>query len=207
MEIVDELMTPGCPQCAIKHLSAALYHRAVKAPGSPAAQTYRVLTAVAKINLYEVLNGYRSHLWYAVGALERAEEIALSSCERTDAIREARLVLEERGEAGVKTALAILASRATVFPADWEGAHIMEADRELPGFGFDQLDLIGSIERIREEFFKGFEEAPAVSGVEAEKGGETDMAKAAKKAPAALKKGDAKAKQAACKGGKAKKCK
>ena len=76
MEVVDELMTPGCPQCAIKHLSAALYHRAVKAPGSPVAQTYRVLTAVAKINLYEVLNGYKSHLWYGVGALERAEEIA-----------------------------------------------------------------------------------------------------------------------------------
>ena len=209
MEVVDELMTPGCPQCAIKHLSAALYHRAVKAPGSPVAQTYRVLTAVAKINLYEVLNGYKSHLWYAVGALERAEEIALSSCERTDAIREARLVLEERGEAGVETALAILASRATVFPADWEGAHIMEADRELPGFGFDQLDLIGSIERIREEFFISDTTAPAAAT--AEGGGESEMAtkKAAKKAPAFLKKEDPKAKQAACKGGKCKgkKCK
>ena len=209
MEVVDELMTPGCPQCAIKHLSAALYHRAVKAPGSPVAQTYRVLTAVAKINLYEVLNGYKSHLWYAVGALERAEEIALSSCERTDAIREARLVLEERGEAGVETALAILGSRATVFPADWEGAHIMEADRELPGFGFDQLDLIGSIERIREEFFISDTTAPAAAT--AEGGGESEMAtkKAAKKAPAFLKKEDPKAKQAACKGGKCKgkKCK
>jgi hypothetical protein len=68
-------------------------------------------------------------------------------------------------------------------------------------------DLAGSIERIREEFFKGFEEAPAASGVEAGKGGETDMAKTAKKAPAFQKKEDPKAKKAACKGGKAKKCK
>jgi hypothetical protein len=26
LEIVDELMTPGCPQCAVKHLSVTLYH-------------------------------------------------------------------------------------------------------------------------------------------------------------------------------------
>ena len=28
IEVNDELMTPGCPQCAVKHLSAALYYRA-----------------------------------------------------------------------------------------------------------------------------------------------------------------------------------
>lgn len=210
METVDELMTPGCPQCAIKHLSAALYYKAhLNDPLAPLPEGWRVKAAIAEINLVEVLNGYRSHLWYAVGALVVAEELSVIACAPHDGIREARLIIEELGLEGVENALYALFTRGGIRDCDRALAHYLEAVRELPGFHVEMRmdDLIGSIERIREEFFTSFEEAPAASGVEAEKGGETDMAKAAKKAPAALKKGDAKAKQAACKGGKAKKCK
>lgn len=209
METVDELMTPGCPQCAIKHLSAALFHRARRrmCPWPPRRGMEYV--ALACVNLYEVFVGYRSHLWYAVGALAVAEEQVERGAAPDATIRDVRLMLEERGLDAVPEALERLVHGTGLYPSEWELAHLEEATRELPDFKIDGSDLIGSIERIREEFFKGFEEAPAASGVEAERGGETDMVtkKAAKKAPAPLKKGDAKAKQAACKGGKAKKCK
>jgi len=217
LEVVDELMTPGCPQCAVKHLSAMLYWRAntpLVTPsgvsfGGSAAILCRTYLAVAKINLTEVLNGYRSHLWYAVGALVAAEECALElggeDCTAKTA-RAARLPLEERGLDAVRSALVTLTCGCVLHANEMAAAHWMEAQRELPGFSLDYSDPIGSIERIREEFFP---EAPAASTEDAEKGGESDMAKAAKKAPAFLKKGDGKAAQAACKGGKCKgkKCK
>lgn len=211
METVDELMTPGCPQCAIKHLSAALYHRVhfVRWGEVTRPDEYMVCVCKAYINLVEVKAGYLSHLWYAVGALVRAEEHVAPRGVGECVARKARLMLEEHGVDALLDALNCIREGTAPNHADWAAAHFDEAMRELPAFAHEMRmdDLIGSIERIREEFFKGFEEAPAASGVEAEKGGETDMAKAAKKAPAPLKKGDAKAKQAACKGGKAKKCK
>ena len=98
-EVNDELMTPGCPQCAVKHLSAALYHRAHLAGGGEDLRPdpYMVCVCTAYINLVEVRTGYFSHLWYAVGALVRAEEhfaVGLGEC----VAREARLMLEQYGE-------------------------------------------------------------------------------------------------------------
>lgn len=210
MKVVDELMTPGCPQCAIKHLSAALFHHA----------RYRIFpfkprpgmeyVAIACINLYEVFVGYRSHLWYAVGALVTAEEQVERGKAPDATIREIRLTLEKEGLAAVPKALEQIAHGMGFVPAEWELAHFYEARRELPAMA-DQMrmdDLIGSIERIREAFFNlppstvpGGEET-----TQTEK--EPDMATAKKTAPKGAKcaaKGGKTATNACGKGGKAKK--
>lgn len=213
MEIVDELTTPGCPQCAVKHLSAALMYMVTPGRHGFAARS-KVWMAVAKINLAEVLVGYKSHLWYAVGMLQRAEEAALAEGSGYATARHARLLLEKRGVAGAAEALRELDLGAVFEDDEMCEAHLYEAARELPSLLVypltpDPDHLRGEIERVREEYFIT-EEAPAASGNSAEKGGESDMAKkTAKKAPAFLKKEDPKAKQAACKGGKSKgkKCK
>lgn len=212
MELHDELMTPGCPQCAVKHLSAALYHKAQMKPNEAGVRpdSYIVDVCTAYINLVEVKAGYRSHLWYAVGALVRAEERAAvrsGAC----AARAARLLLEEHGENAIPEVLEFLSVKAVPFHADWAAAHLSEAKRELPAFAARMTmdDLPGAIEEIRREYFI-LDEVPVASPEDVGKGGEADMAtkKAAKKAPAFLKKEDPKAKKAACKGGKCKgKCK
>ena len=211
-EVNDELMTPGCPQCAVKHLSAALYHRAkmpdptMEAVSSP----YMTCVCTAYINLVEAKAGYRSHLWYAVGALARAEELVAPRTVGCVA-RMARLMLEERGIDALSDALECIQAGTVPNHADWAAAHFDEAVRELPAFAAKMRmdDLIGSIERIRDEYFN-LEEAPVASNEDAEEGGECDMAtKKAMKAPAkaackAACKGGKTAK-AACKGGKCKK--
>lgn len=153
MKVVDELFTPGCPQCAVKHLSAALYHRA-KAPAMLAPDPYMTCVCTAYINLVEVKAGYRSHLWYAVGALVRAEELMaprIGGC----VAREARLMLEQHGEEALPDALDCIREGTAPDHADWAAAHFDEAVRELPAFADEMRmdDLIGSIEKIREEFF------------------------------------------------------
>lgn len=210
MEIVDELMTPGCPQCAIKHLSAALALKAGPYAKDQPVPVSQVWLAVARINLVEVMAGYRSHLWYAVGMLVRSEESARIEGSGCDAAREARLILEEKGLGGVHEALRAISAGAILNAQTQAEAHLYEATRELPELLVYPLTpgpeyLIEEIERIRKEFFIE-EEAPAASTEVAEKGGEAEMAKTAKKAPAFLKKGDPKAAKAACKGGKSKKC-
>lgn len=215
MEVVDELTTPGCPQCAIKHLSAALMYMITPGRHGLAARS-KVWMAVAKINLAEVLVGYKSHLWYAVGMLQRAEETALAEGSSYATARHARLLLEEQGMAGVAEALRELDLGAVFEDDEMCEAHLYEATRELPSLLVyplmpDPDYLRNEIERVREEFFVS-EEAPAASTESAEKGGESDMAtkKTVKKVvPAFLKKEDPKAAQAACKGGKCKgkKCK
>lgn len=216
MEVVDELMTPGCPQCAVKHLSAALYHRAHLTGGGEDMHPdpYMVDVCVAYINLVEVRAGYHSHLWYAVGALVRAEERfapRIGGC----TAREARLMLEQYGKEALIDALNCIEAGTAPGHEDWAMAHYSEAMRELPAMqdAMRMDDLIGSIERIRKEYFD-IEEAPVASPEDVGKGGETDMAtnKAAKKAPAKAAKAAAKggkAKQACGKGGacKGKKCK
>lgn len=217
MEIHDELITPGCPQCAVKHLSAALYHRARLVGGGEGMEPDPCTKhlCVAYINLVEVRTGYLSHLWYAVGALARSEERMawrIGEC----VARRARLMLEEHGLGAVMEALRIIDQETVPTPADWAAAHFDEARRELPAFADEMSmdDLIGTIERIRKEFFD-FDEAPAASDASAEKGGETDMtkktakvaAKAAAKAvakKAAVKAATKAATKAACKGGKCK---
>lgn len=213
MEIVDELMTPGCPQCAIKHLSAAIYYRAQhhRVEGAPHVAVYhRTRAAVALINLAEALTGYKSHLWFAVGALVDGEVFALIACESHYAarMREARIELEQKGEAAIAKVMGHLFQFCQITDADWESAHYGEAQRELPAWDAWSSDYDLVIRKIREEYFIT-DEAPGASAEAAEKGGESEMAKAAKKAPAFLKKGDGKAAQAACKGGKCKgkKCK
>lgn len=204
MEVVDELMTPGCPQCAVKHLSAALYHRAHLAGGGEDLRPdpYMVDVCVAYINLVEVRAGYASHLWYAVGALVCAEErMALGSVGRCVA-REVRLMLEEHGKEALADVLRHIDVGTIPTHADWAAAHYAEAMRELPAMqaAMRMDDLIGSIERIRKEYFD-IEEAPVASPEDVGEGGECEMAtnKAAKA------KVDPKAAKAACKGGKAKK--
>ena len=201
LEIHDELMTPGCPQCAIKHLSAALYHLAKNRPdwGLAPADPYMVNVCIAYINLVEVRAGYHSHLWYAVGALVRAEERfapRIGEC----VAREARLMLEQYGEMALIDALNCIEAGTAPGHEEWAAAHYAEAIRELPAMQAEMRmdDLIGSIERVRKEYFIT-EEAPGASAEAAEKGGESDMA--TKKAA----KADPKAAKAACKGGKAKK--
>lgn len=210
MEVVDELMTPGCPQCAIKHLSAALSYSAEafalsKRYGalhlSPLES--KVLLARAYINLGEVLIGYESHLWFAVGLLQRAEEEALclnAPRECSEKAREARLVLEKDGCAGVRRAMQILGEGVLLEPAYMEAAHFEEARRELPVNDGDYLDYAGAIERIRKEYF----DLPPVTvsgGEQTQTGKEPDMA--TKKTPA--KKAACKGTKCACKGGKTKK--
>lgn len=214
MDIVDELMTPGCPQCAVKHLSAALFHVAdgnLKPEDVTLAHPTTVHIAIAAINLAEVRAGYLSHLWYAVGALVRAEELAaqVGVGDAGRVARETRLMLEERGVEAVVDALRNIATSIWLSHADWVMAHYAEAMRELPAMqaAMQMDDLIGSIERVRAEFFP---DTSAPAAATAEGGGESEMAKkTAKKALAFLKKEDPKAKQAACKGGKCKgkKCK
>ena len=157
MEIVDELFTPGCPQCAIKHLSAALYHKAIcnSLVTEPSFKSYMIEVCIAYINLVEVRVGYRSHLWYAVGALVRAEELCAVHFPIVKEIREARLLLEQHGMEAVVDALGILYNKLTPSPGEWAIAHFREAKRELPAFAgnLSYSDLIGSIETIRKEFF------------------------------------------------------
>lgn len=205
MEIVDELMTPGCPQCAIKHLSAALYHRAHLVGGGEDLRPdpYMVDVCIAYINLVEVRAGYHSHLWYAVGALVRAEERfapRIGGC----VAREARLMLEQYGEMALIDALNCIETGTVPGHEEWAAAHYAEAMRELPAMqaAMRMDDLIGSIERVRGEFFITDQEVAVATSTEgAGEGGEEAMA--TKKAVKA--KVDPKAAKAACKGGKAKK--
>lgn len=212
LEINDELMTPGCPQCAIKHLSAALYHHARTAHiVTSAPDPYMVCVCTAYINLVEVRAGYLSHLWYAVGALVRAEEWMAPRMVGECVARKARLLLEEGGVEALIDALSVLAVETAPDHADWATAHFGEAVRELPDYAdaMSMDDLVGSIERIRDDFFTAMKEAPAASAEGEGKGGDETMATKAKKpaflAKGAAKKPDPKAAKAACKGGKCKK--
>ena len=204
LEIVDELMTPGCPQCAVKHLSAALYHAAEigRVPHRLELPDSIVLIARAYINLGEVLIGYKSHLWFAVGLLQRAEERALTEVSSTAAARAARLALEERGVHGVRDTMRDLMIDVHLDHAVMCLAHMDEAVRELPAFAGDMStgDLIGSIERIRKEYFD-LPEATVAEGETTTKQGEPEMATMKKPA---CKGGSCSAKGAKCaaKGGK-----
>ena len=73
MEIVDELMTPGCPNCARKHLSAAV-ERVVDGLNVQDRRNADVLAILARayINFIEAAEGYLSHRDYAVGLLVAA---------------------------------------------------------------------------------------------------------------------------------------
>lgn len=163
MEIVDELMTPGCPNCAVKHLSAALAHwveQGSKVSTVDYEDEVSVLLARAYINLVEASEGYRSHLYFAIGLLERAEEFIVSSARLSDEatdIREIRVGLILNGYQGIPMAAIRLLTRLT--PAALIAGHVREAKRELPGY--DLLHdtpvtvekILEALDLVREEFF------------------------------------------------------
>lgn len=163
MEIQDELMTPGCPQCAVKHLSAAIYYRAQHWRVEGASRTavyHRTRAAVALINLAEALTGYKSHLWFAAGALVDGEVSALIACESHYAarLREARIELEQKGEAAIAEVMGHLFQFCQITSADWESAHFGEAQRELPTWDAWSSDYDLVIRKIREEYFTADQE-------------------------------------------------
>ena len=177
MEAVDELFTPGCPQCAVKHLSAAMYYRAQHhhVEGEPHVSVYHhTRAAIALINLAEVLTGYKSHLWYAVGALVDGEVAALTAGDDRSAarMREARLELGLKGEDAIADAMRILFQSCWITNADWEAAHYWEAQRELPQWDEWSSDYHLMIYKIRDEFMVNHEEAPGSSTDAGTKGGE-----------------------------------
>ena len=214
LEINDELMTPGCPQCAIKHLSAALYYRAEgfaiakQTPtglflGQLPPPSDRVLLARAYINLGEVLVGYKSHLWFAVGLLQRSEEESRREGGEGAVAREARLILEQKGLDGAREAMQAIHGGTLLCAAEMEMAHMQEAHRELPEFGDPSYSLEAAIAKIRAEYFD-LPEVTVAEGEETPKEKEPEMATANKKAPVKAAKAS-KCAKCACKGGKTKK--
>ena len=199
MEIVDELDTPGCPNCAVKHLSAALayYLDIPRELRDRAFSSVEVYLARAMINLVETNTGYESHKWFAVGLMVKAEDVStIISPELTPVIRTVRTDFMS-GDADIQETVSSLTH---FFSSEMPvaAAHLEEAKRELPGCTRDVvLDaecLTSAISRVHEEYFNLTE--PTV-GSEVNKEGESDMA-TTKKAPAKK----ATAKQAACKGSK-----
>lgn len=215
MKIVDELMTPGCPQCAVKHLCAALSYAADHNDGGEQMGNEFILAARALINLTEAIVGYRSHVDFAIGLLERAEREALMQRGGLDfatKVRALRLTcisqrFDEAGEA-------VLAVHAELHPASYMWAHLVEAARELPGMHIPTgnpavPEIQGILQAVREDYFS-LPEAKGAEGENKNQEGEPEMA--TKKAAVVKKTGKtkvpaasaAKATHAACKGGKCK---
>lgn len=193
MEIVDELMTPGCPNCALKHLSTAvsLYVDNALSMKFPKDTNYllgecQIRVARAYINFMEAIEGYKSHFDFATGLLVRAEEFAIldGEVEFAKVIRENRVALMVHDQD--TRALAQLRSMSYCMMAV---AHILEARRELPSLceyiPCDDTTTVSSlqtsIEWIKEQYFN----VPTM-GDEEEKGGEEDMKKVVKKAEKAV---------------------
>lgn len=212
-EINDELVTPGCANCALKHMSAAIAYTAL----DPVAGTdgyewpaYAVYEARARINAVEFLEGYRSHLCFAVGLLEIAEETACEAGFPVNAklIRSKRIAL--MSSKGDHKAVFEFIRSVQLGCSLMATAHVMEAIRELPADKtFEEIARRGlcmSNKRERHDAFRA-----CVSRVlelyfpedEEKKGGEETMAKG--KMCAKKNAGSVKAVKAACKGGKAKK--
>lgn len=136
MDTVDELMTPGCPNCAVKHLSAALAY--FVDAGNDKYETgdlgdASVLVGRAVVNLIESMNGYPSHFDFAVGLIERAEEKFTFTYTQTASspvgrLRRIRLALTD-GTMSASFGAAELYSFARSYGMML--AHVAEALREL----------------------------------------------------------------------------
>lgn len=205
METVDELVTPGCPNCVVKHLSAAVMCMAEARCESFTCRVpkHAILAARAYINLVESMQGYRSHFDFAVGLLARAEELAIHDSvvrdkylEVAGIYRNARLGLIQNGPERVVNAMWCLDLALVNSCTDPEMifeifafANAEEAYREAPKEEFaDDLRMYcahmtvkgvqDTIAQVRKEFFDFDQgEKPA------EEKGEEHMA-TAKKAPA-----------------------
>lgn len=143
MEIVDEILTPGCPNCAIKHLSAAL-------AGLPAAMKFAqqqidgynidykerfsdILRARARINFVEAVEGYESHWDYGVGLLVHAEERAIIEGHSADSISAWRNIrCRAMTAVDIDSRRAVISDMIMPFDKGDVEAHIEEAYRELP---------------------------------------------------------------------------
>ena len=200
MEIVDELMTPGCPNCARKHLSAAV-ERVVDGLNVQDRRNADVLTILARayINFVEAAEGYLSHRDYAVGLLVAAEErlVRRGDTEYAKTIRAIRTDLME-DPTSLEALYIECVDRLAL-------AHIHEAFRELPelSYEFDRncfgscsqetVDkLVAMIRWIDERYFSNTPEKP-------EKGGEETMACGKKTVKAACKGGKCGGKKGGCK--------
>lgn len=220
MEIVDELTTPGCPNCALKHLSAALAllvdtksNMAATRFGAhdPEVEAFAVLEARALINFVEAIEGYESHWDFGVGLLVHAETSAIVDGlpVMSKLIRDTRCsaMLAQTREDRVKVVRDFAVSISRTAEAR---AHIVEALRELPVMNTTYHEIravcdlvtlvVKLIKWVREEYFSDFE-----TKENEEKGEETMAMKkapakaAAKKAPAKKAAAKAPAKKAAAK--------
>lgn len=162
MEIVDELMTPGCPNCFVKHMSAAVARMVacripvVRTDGACADE---IALARALVNLVEAYTGYESHFDYAIGLMEIAEECAV--CDdlvgTVEASRAIRVKLAKRGFPGIPEAVRELGK--CVSPGALAAAHVLEALRELEVPGGDGKEftvetLREMIASVRKEYFE-----------------------------------------------------
>lgn len=214
-EVVDELFTPGCPQCAVKHLCAVVADAAALAGETalslvdpPLPFEAGVALATAFINFVEAAEGYASHFDYAVGLLERAEELVVAFSAEAQAslaakVRGVRVAAMASGDPG-DAARAMVTAFGFPNAAHRMYAHWNEARRELPGFPWDDTAgwtprvadvALKCVSRIRGEYFDfGKPEDP-------EKGGDDTMAtkKTAKPAPKACKGGKCAAPKKGCK--------
>ena len=213
MGIVDELDTPGCPQCAVKHLCAALSYAADGNRGDEQTADEFVLAARALVNLAEADMGYRSHRDFAVGLLERAERAAcLAAPGGLDFAGKARALRLAVISGSSEETYARRELDAAVHPSSYMWAHLVEAGRELPGMYIPTCDpsvkaIQALLERVREEYFS-LPEVTVAEGEETPKEKEPEMATAKKKkAPVKAAKAAkvAKCAKCACKGGKTKK--
>jgi len=232
-EIHDRLDNP-CPQCALKHLSAALATH-LETPyvrrDDLDARLAAMYAGVAYVNYVEYLEGYESHVHFAVGAVVLAEEHAARAGISLVPWRAARLCMMDPNSDGRQ----VLAALAATDP-DLEMAHLHEAFRELPMLEEAVVDtalafccepaptldgILDAIRWVNRNFFDDLAGSDGSAGAVPEDGenpppgsaettGENEMTKATVKTAAAkapAKKVEAKkaATRAACKGGCAKK--
>ena len=168
LDIVDDLSTPGCANCAVKHLSAALTYLVMSAgndlPTSPGTE----IVARACVNLVEAAEGYASHLPFAIGLLAMAEEAMVAREEVGAAltVRGIRTSLISGGMHAVSGSLDSLS--VLVDDLDMARGHFEEAKRELPGWDWKSCPLevnrlVAAIDGIRGEYFE-FDEPEGKGG-------------------------------------------
>lgn len=231
MEIVDEILTPGCPNCAIKHLSAALaiipelqlLFRNGWIARERSLTNYEVDMAVARINFIEAMEGYESHWDYGVGLLVGVEDKMICEGEKSYTVNGLR------GHRCAAMTATDYESRHDVvrflsMPPDVTmDAHLAEAFRELPELDRKATELgwceytkgtglakyitlakiiVKLIKWVRDEFFAAEQTKDFETKENEEKGGEP---MAMKKAVAKKAPAKAVAKKAPAKA--AKKCK
>lgn len=142
-EIHDELLNPGCPQCARKHLESALVY--LLQDGNYSDDTMHmdvwrgeptVPLARALINYAECVVGYESHIILARGFLEQFEEKCAHAGDARTAnwARQLRFCMTEdpKAQAGTVHQVLQLPWAPTIHRFAWAVAHFLEAIRELP---------------------------------------------------------------------------